>query len=160
MVREPYFMLTPFWRSKLFNSATGQKDFTRRGIIGFVRSSPLYAYNKCSVVAEAYFNGKFPESFERHLLTPEITESSTIENILNESHVLQRLPVSFRNNFVDVLLAYIHSPLQTRKARQPMKDPAAQVVFDKLLNVIPLFYFVQEVFVHSPPKRMLVSIIY
>lgn len=162
MVNEPYFLITPFWKSKMFHTATGQPDFTPRGIIGFIRSSPLYSFHKAQYVSDAYFNGRFPEVFEKYLLqfkgNFQNMDCPIISNILDNNHTLNFLPISCQKNFIDALLGYIHAPLQTRKQREPMKCSEAQEVFNGLLDRLPLFYFVQKVLLDSPPKRVLVSI--
>lgn len=162
LIQEPYFMVTPFWKSKQFNVATGQPDFIKRGIVGFIRSSPLYKHQYCSYISRAYFNGEFPENYEHSLeklsKLNDKDKGSIVSCILNDYEKPNVDSGAIQNSFIDVLLAYVHSPLQTRKARVPMKSPEAQEAFNYLLGVLPFFYFIQKVQTKSHPKRVLVSI--
>lgn len=143
----------------MFDKNANQQDYYRRGIVGFTRSSPLYNFPMAKYVSEAYFLGYFPTGQEKHLVElGKEAESLITERIFNREKQLP-LPKSCANNFVDILLAYLHSPLQTRKARRPMQNKEAKRIFDELVSNLPLFYFVQKVAVDSHPKRTLVSII-
>lgn len=154
-----YVVVTPFWLSTMFDKNANQQDFYRRGIVGFTRSSPLYNFSQAKYVSEAYFQGNFPTGQEKHLVElGERAKSLITARIFNRESQLP-FPKSCANNFVDILLAYLHSPLQTRKARKPMQNEEAQRIFNELESILPLFYFVQKVGENSHPKRMLVSII-
>lgn len=142
----------------MFDKNANQQDYYRRGIVGFTRSSPLYNFPMAKYVSEAYFLGHFPTGLEKHLVElGEKAESLITERIFDREKPLP-LPKSCANNFVDVLLAYLHSPLQTRKARRPMQNKEAERIFDGIVSDLPLFYFVQTVSVVCHPKRTLVSI--
>lgn len=157
-------MVTAFWKSKLFNVATTHSDFTKRGIVGFLRSSPNYKNQYCSYISRAYFNGIFPEQYEESLVEiaklKDDEKNSIVSCILDDNEKPGIKNESFKNSFIDVLLAYIHSIVQTRLARVPMKNPKAQEVFNEIMNSgrLPLFFFVQKVSLSSHPKRVLVSI--
>lgn len=163
-IEEPFFLATPFWKSKQFTTTIGQHDFTPRGIIGFIRSSPAYKHQYCSYNSRSYFEGKFPECYEDSLIKLERLANddvgSIISCILNDHQKPNYVQDALKNSFVDALLAYLHSPLQTRMCRVPLKNPTAQTAFNNLLQKgrLPLFYFIQKVNVNTYPKRVLVSI--
>lgn len=47
--------------------------------------------------------------------------------------------------FLDILLFYIHSPLQTRCARKPLATAENQRFFDNILAEVQLMYYVEKV---------------
>lgn len=154
-------MVTPYWISEQFRTTGFSRDFEKRGIVGFIRSSPVYKQLYCSNISNAYFDGIFPTSYETDFIELAKIKDSKPNSIV--SCILNRqLPKvskeQYQKSILDVLLAYVHSPLQTRKARVPMKNIAAQKAFEHLIARLPLFFFVQKVCVGSHPNRLLVSI--
>lgn len=152
--------MTPWWKSVQFQTTREVKDFTKRGIVGFIRSSPIYKHHYCINISNAYFKGIFPPNYEAILIKlAEIDDGK--EGSINWCILTCQKPQigseSIQKSFIDVFLGYLHSPLQTRKARVPLKDPKAKAAFEKMLNRVPLFFFVQKVLVDSHPKRLLVS---
>lgn len=118
----------------------------------------------CKYISRSYFEGEFPDCYEDSLKKLECLADddvgSIISCILNDQQKPNYVQDSSKNTFIDALLAYMHSPLQTRMRRVPLKDPAAQEAFNNLLQErrLPLFYFIQKVNVNKYPKRVLVSI--
>lgn len=161
-IKDEFFILTPFWVSATFKRASNQLDFECRGVTGFIRSSPAYNYEPCKKMAKAYFDGTMPTESQAYFSKVIKNDCKKLIDVINgvtDPGELKLLKPNERS-FIDVLLAYIHSPLQTRHGREPLQDEETEENFKKIMEKIPLSWYVEKVVQGDSvtlPRRKLVS---
>lgn len=159
VVNDTFFLVTPYWRDKWLRQVDGD-EYTKRTVIGFIRSSLKYATQQVKYMADAYFTGALSKN-----LASELVELATITdneinslayNLLHINGTISCAKVNYRTSLVGAIMAYIHSPLQTKHERMPLEDAEQQAAFDNLLKRIPLHWYVQKCNTLRP-RRSIVS---
>lgn len=121
-------------------------------------------------MSESYFDGILNEHFWQYLnkvaknidlLNKIITNAYNPATLANHNVLEFKIKQDHRA-FVDILLAYIHSPVQTRHGRQKLPSEY-QKSFDDILEKIHLEWYVQKVAYNGEikmPHRVIVSILF
>lgn len=155
---EPFFILNGFWNI----NDSDCNDHHKRSCIGLQRSSPNYMNPNMKSMAQCYFNGTFTNSEHIKMLIEleKLTRSgSTIENVL---HLCVKTSKSYHaKSFYGCIHAYLHSYIQTRKARKTIENDEAESSFKMLQNQMNIHFFVQKVNfddLEKWPKTAIVSI--
>lgn len=161
-VKDAFFMVTPWWKCGTLLRTDGQPDFNKRCVTGFIRSSPQYRFDPCKRMSEAYFKGEMHANYQQYL--KQMSENMTLFNRYIRGEKVELEEFTFVPNihraFPDILLFYIHSPLQTRCARKPLATAKYQKYFEKILAEVQLMYYVEKVVDKDSvmlPHRILVS---
>lgn len=161
-IKEGFFLVSPFWSSPTFSAARNKSDFFSRGITGFIRSSPNYNFEPAKKISKAYFDGLFNEDLQSSLkeIDPDCELLNEVINCVKDEQgnvkTFDSLKIKDRF-FIDVLLAYIHSPLQTRSGRTPLNNQF-QERFNEILKNISLTWYVEKVDANRLPRRKLVGL--
>lgn len=98
-------------------------------------------------MSKAYFDGQLFEKYEQYIknFAGKCDLLNAVIQRDGKSTTDLKLPKSHERAFIDILLAYIHSPLQTRHGRHKLKDAENQKIFDEILENIHLEFYVQKV---------------
>lgn len=141
-VTEPFFIVNGFWR--LMDSDS--KDHYERSSVGLQRSSPRYFNQNLRRVSECYFGGTFknPILHEMIITIEKKTRNQrdTIENVING---FPKDKSYYAKSFLSCLNAYLHSPIQTKKPREPIHNAEAENALRNLVPRMAIFLFVQKV---------------
>lgn len=167
-IKEAFFIVTPWWVSATLSTSLYQQDFIKRSIKGFIQSSPLSNLDPCKQMSELYFNGTIQNQYHDYIKKLAENDCQLMNQIINGERVNSvrkttydlKINKSHGRNVIDILLCYIHSPLQTRHDRVPFPDNEVEESFQKILKHVSLQFHVQKVSLNNQvllPHRKLVS---
>lgn len=161
IVNDTFFLVTPYWRDKWLRQVDGD-EYTKRTVIGFMRSSPKYITQQVKYMSDAYFNGILSKNLSSELIALEAITDNEITslsyNLLHINGTISCAKINYRTSLLGAIMSYVRSPLQTRKQRVPLEDEAQKAAFDSLLQRMPLHWYVQKCNILRP-RRSIVSVI-
>lgn len=124
-------------------------------------------------MSEAYFEGKFFETYEKHLKTISKNNCAISNRIMNwerkdDGSAYTWIDLKCERAVIDTLMSYIHSPLQTRRGRMPLSSTEAKEHFAKILEHVELRFYVEQIIakhedgnkVLLPRRRLVSSLLY
>lgn len=149
-ISEPFFIVNGFWdlRTNQRFIQPGQ----RRSALGLQRSGPKYASAELRRIAYCYFTGHFNDRIMQEILIEVNVSTYGMPTISSDEFdkISAKLfrstkKLQYANSFLDYLHAYVHSPIQTKRARIPMNNVAAENAFRNFVRKINIRFFVQKV---------------